>query len=96
MDEIVEAMEKYKGLVPLVYDDERQELDEAKPNEYGYAVYLKHEADAVIRHQKFMRCNLLIDYCGLKQNTCQEEKVPFWRKWYFRWCELSDKFKEVR
>ena len=55
-----------------------------------YAMQLYKE----LRHQKFMRCNLLIDYCGLKQNTCEEEKVPFWRKWYFRWCELSDKFKE--
>lgn len=49
-----------------------------------------------VEHQKFMRCNLLIDYCGLKQNTCEEEKVPFWRKWYLRWCELSDKFKEAK
>lgn len=57
-----------------------------------YAMQLYKE----LRHQKFMRCNLLIDYCGLKQNTCEEEKVPFWRKWYLRWCELSDKFKEEK
>ena len=45
---IVEAQKKYKGLVPLVYDIETMALDEARPEDMEYAVYLKREADKVI------------------------------------------------
>lgn len=48
MDEVVEALEKYKGLVPLVYDIETMGLVEARPQDMPYAVYLKREADKVI------------------------------------------------
>ena len=48
MDEVVEALEKYQGLVPLVYDIETMGLDEARPEDMPYAVYLKREADKVI------------------------------------------------
>ena len=48
MDEVVEALEKYQGLVPLVYDVETMGLDEARPQDMPYAVYLKREADKVI------------------------------------------------
>lgn len=48
MDEVVEAIEKYQGLAPLVYDIETMSLDEARPDEMQYAVYLKREADKVI------------------------------------------------
>lgn len=45
MDEVAEAIEKYKGLVPLVYDIETMGLVEARPQDMYYAVYLKREAD---------------------------------------------------
>jgi len=48
MDEVVEALEKYQGLVPLVYDVETMGLAEARPQDMPYAVYLKREADKVI------------------------------------------------
>ncbi len=48
MDEVVEALEKYQGLVPLVYDAETMALKEARPQDMYYAVYLKREADKVI------------------------------------------------
>lgn len=48
MDEVAEAIEKYHGLVPLVYDIETMGLAEARPQDMYYAVYLKREADKVI------------------------------------------------
>lgn len=48
MDEVAEALEKYQGLVPLVYDVETMGLAEARPQDMPYAVYLKREADKVI------------------------------------------------
>ena len=49
MDEVIEeASKKYQGLVPLVYDIETMDLDEARPEDMPYAVYLKREADKVI------------------------------------------------
>ena len=49
MDEVIEeASKKYQGLVPLVYDLETMGLDEARPQDMPYAVYLKREADKVI------------------------------------------------
>lgn len=52
MDEVVEALEKYQGLVPLVYDVETMGLVEARPQDMPYAVYLKREADKVIADLK--------------------------------------------
>jgi hypothetical protein len=52
MDEVVDAIEKYHGLVPLVYDVEAMSLDEARPEDMPYAVYLKREADKVIAQLK--------------------------------------------
>ncbi len=48
MDEVAKALEKYRGLVPLVYDIETMSLDEARPEDMQTAVYLKREADKVI------------------------------------------------
>lgn len=48
MDEVIEeALEKHQGLVPLVYDAETMALEEARPQDMQYAVYLKREADKV-------------------------------------------------
>lgn len=80
-------------------EEQESEIAELKEQVHDYAqglYVMQAGAEKDARHQKFMRCNLLIDYCGLKQNTCNEEKVPFWRKWYLRWCELYDKFKEAK
>lgn len=49
MDEVIEeALEKHQGLVPLVYDAETMALEEARPQDMQYAVYLRREADKVI------------------------------------------------
>ena len=48
MDEVEKALEKYQGLVPLVYDAETMALEEARPEDMPYAVYLKREADKVL------------------------------------------------
>lgn len=99
MDEIEEAMEKYKGLVPLVYDIERQELDEAKTDEYKYAVYLKTEADKVIAHQKYKRCELMAMWCWAIRELNRfgdQDYMNFAEKWRKRWLKLAEHFKEDR
>lgn len=68
MDEVAEAIEKYHGLVPLVYDIETMGLTEARPQDMYYAVYLKREADKVIAHNKFKRCLDMVAYCDLKMS----------------------------
>lgn len=67
MDEVVEALEKYQGLVPLVYDDvETMGLVEARPEDMPYAVYLKQDADKVIAHHKYKRCLAMAKVCYLR------------------------------
>lgn len=63
MGEVEDALEKYQGLVPLVYDIETMGLAEARPQDMYYAVYLKREADKVIRHQKYKRCLAMARWC---------------------------------
>lgn len=108
MDEIIEeARKKYQGLVPLVYDIETMGLDEARPEDMPYAVYLKREADEVItekdkelHRQKFKRCFAMAMWCRrnrLHASVCGPvEKIDFWEKWHERWLELAEKFKGAR
>ena len=71
MDEVAEAIEKYQGLVPLVYDIETMGLEEARPQDMYYAVYLKREADKVIANleesHKMEVEQLLIEIAELKK-----------------------------
>ena len=80
MDEVIEAIEKYQGLVPLVYDIETMGLAEARPQDMYYAVYLKREADKVIAHQKYKRCLMMAQewrnyaaFCGM-QSSCHNHR----------------------
>lgn len=69
MDEVIEeASKKYQGLVPLVYDIETMGLDEARPQDMPYAVYLKREADKVIAEKD-------AEIAGLKA-AAKEPSVP--------------------
>ena len=66
MDEVVEALEKYHGLVPLVYDIETMSLDEARSEDMPYAVYLKRNADRVIARHKYKRCLAMAERCKFR------------------------------
>ena len=101
MDEVIEeASKKYQGLVPLVYDIETMGLDEARPQDMPYAVYLKREADKVIAHQKYKRCLAMAKLCNEKWLVYNFAEIPtklgFYDKWEKRWLELAEKFKEVK
>ena len=97
MDEFVEALEKYQGLVPLVYDIETMSLDEARSEDMQYAVYLKREADKVIARQKFKRCLAMAKWCDAERDifnlTPKVTKVEFFARWHKRWSMLAEKFK---
>ena len=106
MDEVAEAIEKYHGLVPLVYDIETMGLAEARPQDMYYAVYLKREADKVIAHNKVKRC---LDKAGLCESEekrleaiaplfdtdkeCWEYGSDYWKKWHKRWLQLAEQVK---
>jgi len=106
MDEVVDAIEKYKGLVPLVYDIETMSLDEARPEDMPYAVYLKREADKVIACQKYKRCIYLVKYCKdmikyhypkyrqVSKGEFIDIKEIHWKKWLANWQNLANKFKD--
>ena len=107
MDEVVEAIEKYQGLVPLVYDIETMSLVEARPQDMQYAVYLKREADKVIAHQKYTRClamakiaqddwHLHNSFYAMGHQEFEKRKCEFYEKWRKRWLELAYKFKEAK
>ncbi len=101
MEEIVEALERFKGLVPLVYDIETMGLEEARPVEYEHSVYLKREADRVIDHQKYKRCMANAKICHMAWWHAKWDKKPdfqiihHWR-WWNIWLELADNFKEAK
>ena len=96
MDEVIEAIEKYQGLVPLVYDIETMVLDEARPQDMPYAVYLKREADKVIARHKYKRCLAMAKLCHWKMGVFiyKKEKNEFYYRWHKRWLTLADKYKE--
>lgn len=98
MDEVIEAIEKYHGLVPLVYDIETMVLDEARPQDMPYAVYLKREADKVIARQKKKRCLAMAKLCHWKMGVFiyKEEKNEFYYRWHKRWLAIAEKFKEAK
>lgn len=98
MDEVIEeASKKYQGLVPLVYDIETMGLDEARPQDMPYAVYLKREADKVIIHHKYKRCLAMASKCRLRARWFGDnafyKKEQWALKWHKRWLKLAEKFK---
>lgn len=99
MDEVVEAIEKYHGFVPLVYDITTMSLVEARAEEMQYAVYLKREADKEITRQKYKRCLNMAKWCDAELSAYQSfgtesPKEKWWQKWHNRWLSIADKFKE--
>lgn len=108
MDEVVEAIEKYHGLVPLVYDIETMSLDKARSEDMQYAVYLKREADREIRRQKYKRCLAMADKCVDLCHKAKDlyrwaedenlehhynHKIEFFARWHKRWLAIAEKFK---
>lgn len=68
-------------------------------NEYT-EFYLKSEADEVIRHQKYKRC-MNNAWWILREEffaeDCHDERWVNWAiRWYKRWMELAEQFKEAQ
>ena len=63
-------------------------------------VYLKSEADEVIRHQKHKRCLAMAKWCNERYilDDCLYElgKTRFYERWENRWFELSKRYKEPK
>lgn len=76
MDEVIEeASKKYQGLVPLVYDIETMGLDEARPQDMPYAVYLKREADKVIAEKAKVIAELKSDIADLRDDKKSTDAI---------------------
>lgn len=62
------------------------------------------EKDKEISHQKYKRCLDMVAYCDLKMSYWaireihegDTGKFDLYSKWYDRWRELADKFKEAK
>lgn len=63
--------------------------------------YKKSEADKVIRHHKYKRCLAMAKWCKRKRIDAADYRIPrgkwdFYDKWYKRWLELAEKFREAK
>ena len=65
-----------------------------------YDVYLKSEADEVIRRQKYKRCKAMAKWCNERWilDDCLYElgKTRFYERWEKRWIKIAEKFKEAK
>ena len=72
-------------------------------------VYLKSEADKVIRNHKYKRCLAMARWCASEENRLEaispifdtdkeywEYNSDYWGKWHNRWLEIAEKFKEAK
>ena len=60
-------------------------------------VCLKSEADKVIARHKYKRCLAMAWWCSAELGmlvSTWEFKIKHYKKWYKRWLELAEKFKE--
>lgn len=60
----------------------------------GVDVYLKSEADKCINHHRYKRCLAMASLSLEKRETYKTEYEEWCLKWYKRWLELAEKFKE--
>lgn len=71
-------------------------------------LYFKDEVDKVIAHNKYKRCLAMAKWCESEGNRlevmvpifdtdkeCWEYNSDYWQKWYKRWLELAEQFKEA-
>ena len=82
--------------------------DKANYNEYAYKLKSEESADTCrfyekeVRHQKFKRCLAMAKWCESEAyihehgSEYDENLVAWFGKWYKRWLELAEKFKEVK
>lgn len=68
-----------------------------------HLVYTKDDADRYIAHQKYKRCLAMVVWCDSEMNYWydrtkleQHPRFKFYEKWYKRWLELADNFKEAK
>lgn len=55
----------------------------------------KIEYELDLRHNKYKRCLAMARWCRECSWSNCIEKVDFYYKWYNRWLELAEKFKEA-
>lgn len=63
-------------------------------------VYIKSEADEVIRRQKYKRCLVMAKWCNERYilDDCLYNlgKTRFYERWENRWLNIADQFKEAK
>jgi hypothetical protein len=62
---------------------------------------IKDEQLAATRHHKYKRCLAMARWCERKRIDAANYRTPrqkwdFYDKWYKRWLELAEKFKEAK
>ena len=63
--------------------------------------YIKSEADAVIRHQKYKRCLAMAKWCECKRIDAADDRIPrkkwdFYGKWNKCWLIIAEQIKEMK
>ena len=63
------------------------------------AIELNDQLNEELRHQKYKRCLSMAEWCdtevGIADTSGNYEDMMWYTKWYERWMELSEKFKEA-
>lgn len=61
---------------------------------------LRDSMEQAIRHQKYKRCLAMAEWCdteiGSRFRDGDYEDIQWYQKWYKRWIELANQFKEER
>lgn len=95
-------LKAYKNLECAFNTSSQQEIVVAEDGEGGSIVfeegdevYLKPEADKVIAYHKYKRCLAMVE---MLEHICPItiRKAKWKGKWYMRWLELAEKFKEAK
>lgn len=48
----------------------------------------------VIRHQKYKRCLAMATFCHVSSVLCEGPDSHFYKRWFYKWYDLAQKFKE--
>jgi hypothetical protein len=57
---------------------------------------IKDEQLAATRHHKYKRCLAMATFCHVSSVLCEGPDSLFYRRWFHKWYELAEKFKEAK
>ena len=97
----IESADLYlKSEVDKVIAELENRIDEGD-KEFDVANEQNERLLKIVRHQKYKRCLAMAMWCDSENYTAcwyheNSERCKWTEKWYQRWLELAEKFKEIK